>query len=195
MSVFFQVVLLSSFLVNSFSIFFSVHIIHSLLFLILVFIHAAILLLINQLEFLSLLLVIIYVGAVAILFLFIVMMLNVKHVNANWKLKGGLLAFFICIFVFQFIALQIIQENSNKEDSFFSFSNYLLDDLNNLDLFGQILYNNYLLAVLLGGFILLIAVVGSIVLTLNFNQSTNSINLNTFSLTRSKRSKIGSMYI
>lgn len=192
MDIFFQIFLLSSFLISSFSIFFSIHIIHSLLFLILVFIHAAILLLINQLEFLSLLLVIIYVGAVAILFLFIVMMLNVKHININWKLKGSLFAIFMFILAFQFIIFQTIDESIVLENTFFFFSNYLFDDLNNLDLFGQILYNNYLIAVLLGGFVLLIAVIGSIVLTLNFNQR---IAFDSFSLTRSKRQKVSSTYI
>lgn len=52
------------------------------------------------------------------------------------------------------------------------------DSLNNIDVMGQTIYNYYLICFLLAGFILLIALIGSIVLTLNFNNIEETQNVN-----------------
>ena len=172
----FQFFILSSLLLSSYSLFFATNVVHSLLFLILVFINAAIILMIEQLEFLSLLLLIIYVGAVAVLFLFIIMMLNIKNTSINWELKANFFVFFVIVFAAgsTFIFPYFMEQITYLPD--FNSQNFLVDNLNNLELFGQVLYNNYLIAVFLGGLVLLIAVVGAILLTLSFKKSSSTSN-------------------
>jgi hypothetical protein len=57
----------------------------------------------------------------------------------------------------------------NSVLSLFDTSFFISDDLNNIDLFGQVLFSSYLIYVLIGGIILLIALIGSIILTLKFS--------------------------
>jgi NADH-quinone oxidoreductase subunit J len=172
----FQFFILSSLLLSSYSLFFATNVVHSLLFLILVFINAAIILMIEQLEFLSLLLLIIYVGAVAVLFLFIIMMLNIKNTSINWELKANFLIFFLIIFVVGSIVIFPFFSGQDTDLTGFNSQNFLIDSLTNLDVFGQVLYNNYLIAVFLGGLVLLIAVVGAIILTLSFKKVYSTSN-------------------
>ena len=81
------------------------------------------------------------------------------------------------IFVGFFAASSTILIGNIFKTNFFSESisqidfNLLTDDLNNIDIFGQVLFNYYMSCFLLAGFILLIALVGSIVLTLRFNNT------------------------
>jgi NADH:ubiquinone oxidoreductase subunit 6 (subunit J) len=81
------------------------------------------------------------------------------------------------IFVGFFAALSTILIGNIFKTNFFSEPisqidfNLLIDDLNNIDIFGQVLFNYYMSCFLLAGFILLIALVGSIVLTLRFNNT------------------------
>jgi len=81
------------------------------------------------------------------------------------------------VFVGFFAALSTILIGNIFKTNFFSESisqidfNLLTDDLNNIDIFGQVLFNYYMSCFLLAGFILLIALVGSIVLTLRFNNT------------------------
>ena len=115
--------------------------------------------------------IIIYVGAIAILFLFVVMMLNVKVYSS--------IHYFICHFLFlgglilvlqTFLMLEKVFSNSTfwTTNLPYNFNNYL-DNLTSIDVLGQSLYNYYLVCFLLAGLILLVAMVGAIVLTLNFS--------------------------
>ena len=110
-------------------------------------------------------------GAIAILFLFVVMMLNVKVYSSNtlfylpFLFLGGL------ILVLQtFLMLEKVFSNSTfwTTNLPYNFDNYL-DNLTSIDVLGQSLYNYYLVCFLLAGLILLVAMVGAIVLTLNFS--------------------------
>jgi NADH-quinone oxidoreductase subunit J len=159
-------------LISSIFVLFSKNPVHSVLFLILAFCNASGILFLFNAEFLGLIFIIIYVGAIAILFLFVVMMLNVKIYASNnfliylpFFLIGGFILLLQIFLVFERIF-------SNSEiyltTTFYSFENYL-DNLSSIDLLGQSLYNYYLICFLLAGFILLIAMVGAIVLTLKFN--------------------------
>jgi NADH-quinone oxidoreductase subunit J len=144
--------------------------VNSVLFLILSFVNAASILLLFNVDFLGILFIIIYVGAIAVLFLFVVMMLNVKIyvLNSFYSLLFYLIS---CILLFVFIYMNI-------NLTFFDLSleptrafNYNFDNLSNIDIFGQSLYNNYLSCFLLAGLVLLVAMVGAIILTLNFSSS------------------------
>ena len=159
-------------LISSIFVLFSKNPVHSVLFLILAFCNASGILFLFNAEFLGLIFIIIYVGAIAILFLFVVMMLNVKIYASNnfliylpFFLIGGFILLLQIFLVFEKI---FSNSESYLTTTFYSFENYL-DNLNSIDLLGQSLYNYYLICFLLAGFILLIAMVGAIVLTLKFN--------------------------
>jgi len=144
--------------------------VHSVLFLILNFCLASLIILIYEVKFLGLLFVMVYVGAVAVLFLFVVMMLNIKD-----EIKGKLTFLKIYIIILSLLII-FISIYTFFNENFVSNYNVLntfkpLKYLTNTEIIGQILYNNYYFAFLIGGFILLVALVGSIVLTIHFKDS------------------------
>ena len=142
--------------------------VHSVLFLILAFLNAAGIFVILHAEFLAMILIIVYVGAVAVLFLFVVMMLDFKTSlekdNILQYMPIGLLiglvfiAELIIVLINTRLDLSNIQILSNPLDNF--------SDQSNTEAIGSILYTNYVLYFQLSGVILLVAMVGSIVLTL-----------------------------
>ena len=157
------VILLSSLMVIS-----TKNPVHSVLFLILAFLNAAGIFVILHAEFLAMILIIVYVGAVAVLFLFVVMMLDFKTSlgkdNILQYMPIGLLvgivfiAELIIVLINTRLDLSNIQILSNPLDNF--------SDQSNTEAIGSILYTNYVLYFQLSGVILLVAMVGSIVLTL-----------------------------
>lgn len=146
--------------------------VHSVLFLILCFCNSAIILFVLNTEFLGLIFIIVYVGAIAILFLFVVMMLNVKVLSSeNFNLFIPLLYSGAGILMFKgFVYLDEIFPSKDVLVSSLdvTFTHYV-DSLNNIDVLGQSLYNYYLSCFLLAGLILLVAMIGAIILTLNFS--------------------------
>ena len=147
--------------------------IYSVLFLVFSFISAASLLFILECEFLALLFIIIYVGAIAVLFLFVVMMLDIKTVNLTKNtIKYFPFGSFISIvFLFEILAVILKNFKVNPYQNFFLVNFYQdwyekLDALTEIEALGQILYTHYVLQFLIAGYILFLAVVGSIVLTM-----------------------------
>jgi NADH-quinone oxidoreductase subunit J len=161
----------------------SVNPIESVLFLILAFCNTAAILFIFNVEFLGLLFIIIYVGAVAVLFLFIIMMLNIKKEEDSFlKLNifkniynntKYLVFIFFVVILFLFLQNTFFQESFLRFDTTFDFV-FIFDKLYNIDVIGQVLFNYFLVCFLLAGLILLIALIGSIVLTLRFNSVKKS---------------------
>lgn len=137
--------------------------VHSVLFLILAFFTSAGLLVLIGAEFLAMLLVVVYVGAVAVLFLFVVMMLDVDFV----ELKQGMLNYLpIGALVGLALVAEIVLVATAAGDE-------LPDDFNpkpgadtNAEAISQVLYTDNLLLFQVAGLILLVAMVGAIVLTL-----------------------------
>lgn len=156
---------------------FSANPVESVLFLILTFFNAGAILVMFNAEFLGLIFIIVYVGAIAVLFLFVVMMLNVKiHENIFAKLfsknfRNSILALFfiylVSVILFVYLNSIFHSQNVNTE---LNNSALLFDTLNNIDVLGQVLYNYYLICFLVAGLILLVALIGAIVLTLRFNR-------------------------
>lgn len=162
----------------------SVNPIVSVLYLILVFCHAAVMLFVFHAEFLGLIFIIIYVGAIAVLFLFVIMMLNQKKIRED-RVSFGKRLFILSFKIFLFLCVSyvgffVLPEKMAYVNSYSDLiekrNDFILlyDNLNNIDVMGQVLFNYYLVAFLLAGIILLIALVGSIVLTLRFNNSETS---------------------
>nr|YP_009445896.1 NADH dehydrogenase subunit 6 [Betaphycus gelatinus]ATX68837.1 NADH dehydrogenase subunit 6 [Betaphycus gelatinus] len=145
--------------------------VHSVLFLILVFCNMAGLLLMLGAEFLSFLLLIVYVGAIAVLFLFVVMMLNIKTDPIKLNLYSispiGLLIFII---LFNQFTISIYGFDLTKiEQKEISLVSWVLENnyLTNIKVIGTVFYTNYSLLFLLCGIVLLIAMIGAIVLTMH----------------------------
>ena len=157
------VILLSSLMVVS-----SKNPVHSVLFLILTFFNAAGLFVILHAEFLAMILIIVYVGAVAVLFLFVVMMLDVNFTkskeNVLHYMPFGLFigAVFVCELIIVLINSKLDLANIQiLSNPFAKFSN-----MTNTQALGSVLYTDYILYFQLSGVSLLVAMIGSIVLTL-----------------------------
>ncbi len=179
---FFSIVLLLS----AVSVVITYNSIISVLFLILSFFVSSILLILLECEFLALLLVTIYVGAVAVLFLFVLMMLDAKLANLN---KGLLLYFpfgvFInIIFCSQLFFLIFNGFLSNPYSLSYLKNSYCIwyktvDSLTDVQVFGNILYVHYVFQFLIVGFILFLALVG-VVYLVTHSSSKNSKNQTVF---------------
>jgi NADH-quinone oxidoreductase subunit J len=137
--------------------------VHSVMFLILTFFAAAGLFILMGAEFLALLLVMVYVGAVAVLFLFVVMMLDVDFV----ELKQGFLTY---IGPGMLVAGILLAEMILVGAAYFSGESKTVavtdPETTNLEAFGQVLYTQYAGAFEAAGLVLLVAMIGAIVLTL-----------------------------
>jgi len=152
--------------------------VHSVLFLILTFCNAAAILLLLNVEFLGLIFIIIYVGAIAVLFLFVVMMLNVKIYSSKSFAQNPivfLIGFIAFSQIFLLLEKTFLDSNTLIASETVSVSTFL-DSLSSIDVLGQGLYNNYIICFLIAGLVLLVAMIGAIVLTLNFSsQRKNEI--------------------
>lgn len=137
--------------------------VHSVLFLILAFFNAAGLFLLAGAELLAFLLVIVYVGAVAVLFLFIVMMLDINFRGlrrgiAKYGLFGGLVG---AVLVSELIMVALSWAPSPGMRP-----HEIVSDLTNSHALGGLLYTHYFYIFQISGFVLLVAMIGAIVLTL-----------------------------
>ena len=143
--------------------------VYSIFFLILVFISVSILFIMIGAEFLGMIMLIVYVGAVAVLFLFVVMMLNVAQQKNQWfestsdntHIPIGLL---ISVVIF-FELVIVVGGWKYKPDLLSSVSVEINQNITNTHSIGNILYTDYIHLFQLSGMILLVAMIGAIVLT------------------------------
>lgn len=145
----------------------SINPIHSVFWLILAFINAAFLLLLLGLEFLPILFCIVYAGAIGIMFLFVVMLLNIKLVeiseNATRYLPIGVIIGFIFLYQIYFV---FTSEVTNYVTSWEVYDFSSLVEVSNIEQMGQVLYTDYFLYFLVSSLVLLVAMIGAIVLCL-----------------------------
>jgi NADH-quinone oxidoreductase subunit J len=139
--------------------------VHSVLWLIMAFFNAAGLFLLIGAEFLAFLLVIVYVGAVAVLFLFVVMMLDVDFA----ELRAGIarywpLGFGLALVLLAEIILAVLAWNAGGIETGVQAAP-AASEASNIEALGQLLYSRYLLIFEAAGIVLLVAMVGAIVLT------------------------------
>ena len=143
--------------------------VHSVFFLILDFISISCLFIMIGAEFLGIIMLIVYVGAVAVLFLFVVMMLNVAQQKNQWLLSedsSGHIPIGLIISALIFFELIIVIGGwKYKPDLFNSDNLQISSELSNTHSLGQILYTDYIHVFQISGMILLIAMIGAIVLT------------------------------
>ena len=141
--------------------------VHAVLFLILAFFNAAGLFVLLVAEFLAMILVVVYVGAVMVLFLFVVMMLDVNFAELRAGvlryLPIGLIVGFILLFELVFVvgawvtAPQLVSDAPTPPPS----------EVSNTEALGRLLYTDYVYLFQAAGLILLVAMIGAIVLTLH----------------------------
>lgn len=143
--------------------------VHSVFFLILDFISISCLFIMIGAEFLGMIMLIVYVGAVAVLFLFVVMMLNVAQQKNQWfssaesskHIPVGLI-----ISTVIFFELIIVIGGWKYKPDLFNIKNFVTDnDVSNTHSLGQVLYTDYIHVFQISGMILLVAMIGAIVLT------------------------------
>ena len=139
--------------------------VHSVLFLILAFFNAAALFLIAGAEFLAMILVIVYVGAVAVLFLFVVMMLDVDFtaLREGFQRYAPVGATVGVVLFFELASVLLGWQISPNAPSLRL--GQMSGQIQNTRAIGQVLYTDYILLFQLSGLILLVAMVGAIVLT------------------------------
>tara|TARA_Y100000590_G_scaffold425979_1_gene534526 strand:+ start:226 stop:858 length:633 start_codon:yes stop_codon:yes gene_type:complete len=143
--------------------------VHSVFFLILDFISISCLFIMIGAEFLGMIMLIVYVGAVAVLFLFVVMMLNVAEQKSEWftsRDSGSHIPIGILISLVIFFELIIVIGGwKYKPDLLNSISLNISNEVSNTHSLGSIIYTDHILLFQLSGMILLVAMIGAIVLT------------------------------
>ncbi len=140
--------------------------VHSVLFLIMAFFNAAGLFLLLGAEFLAMMMLIVYVGAVAVLFLFVVMMLDVDYA----ELRAGFIRYLPVgalvglVLLVELVMVVLAWAFSPKHS--LATPMPAMDQVTNTEAIGRVLYTEYMFFFELAGLILLVAMVGAIVLTL-----------------------------
>ena len=143
--------------------------VHSVFFLILDFISISCLFIMIGAEFLGMIMLIVYVGAVAVLFLFVVMMLNVAQQKNQWfagQATSKHIPVGLIISTLIFFEIIIVIGGWKYKPEIFDINNSLANtSVSNTHSLGQILYTDYIHVFQISGMILLLAMVGAIVLT------------------------------
>jgi len=152
--------------------------VHSVLFLILAFFNAAGLFVLLGAEFLAMILVIVYVGAVAVLFLFVVMMLDIDFVELrqgflNYLPMGAVIGFILALELILVVGANTVSPIEGMAASPMP----ALGDVTNTGALGRVLYTDYVYLFQTAGLVLLVAMIGAIVLTLRTRAGVRRQNI------------------
>ena len=155
--------------------------VHSVLFLILAFVNAAGLFVLMGAEFLAMILVVVYVGAVAVLFLFVVMMLDVDFVEMRqgflqYMPVGGLIGMVLLVELLLVLGVWVISPEVIANTSAPA---PVPQDGANVSALGQLIYTRYILYFQTAGLVLLVAMIGAIVLTLRHKEGVKRQDIST----------------
>ena len=153
--------------------------VHSVLFLILAFVNAAGLFMLAGAEFLAMLLIVVYVGAVAVLFLFVVMMLDVDFAELRegflqYLPVGGLIGIIVLIELLAVAGGWVLAPGA-AGDAVQAMPD--MAETSNIRALGDILYTKYIVFFQISGLILLVAMIGAIVLTLRHKPNVRRQNI------------------
>ena len=155
--------------------------VHSVLFLILAFVNAAGLFVLMGAEFLAMILIIVYVGAVAVLFLFVVMMLDVDFAELrqgflNYAPIGGLVG---VVFLFELLIMFVLGPGAIGPGAGKAITDPIpsLAEVTNTEALGLVLYTRYVYFFQAAGLVLLVAMIGAIVLTLRHKPNVKRQNI------------------
>ena len=168
---------------SSLSVIFSKNPVNSVLFLVLAFLNSTFLFILIGAEFVGIILAIVYIGAVAILFLFVVMMLDIELIDIVFSVKKyiPLAILFALVIISEIIYLTVVK--AVKGDILLEPSS-----VNNTEAIGDVLYTKFFIDFQLSGIVLLLAMIGAIVLTHIYKPSIKRQNIShQNSVTASKR--------
>ena len=164
--------------------------VYSVFFLILVFISISILFIMIGAEFLGMIMLIVYVGAVAVLFLFVVMMLNITEQLAKKSSRKGFInniSVGSIVGIIIFLELLVVIGGWKYKGNFVPLSNTNLNfNITNTHALGNVLYTDYIHLFQISGIILLVAMIGAIVLTFSKKENVKRQSY----LTQIQRDKI-----
>jgi len=153
--------------------------VHSVLFLILAFFNASGIFMLAGAEFLALLLIVVYVGAVAVLFLFVVMMLDVDFA----EMREGFLQYLpigaMIAIVLAIELILVLGGNAIGPEAAATAVQPIpdMDKVSNIQAIGDLLYTRYIFFFQLSGMVLLVAMIGAIVLTLHHKPNVRRQNI------------------
>ena len=165
--------LFSAFLVTTcIFVIFSKNPVNSVLFLVLAFLNSTFLFILIGAEFVGIILAIVYIGAVAILFLFVVMMLDIQKTTLMLNIKKyiPIAIVFASIILAEIIYLTIYKSSKVNPDTIIRYEN-------NTEQIGDVLYTKYFIDFQLSGIVLLLAMIGAIVLTHVYRPSIKRQNI------------------
>jgi len=153
--------------ISAFFVIFSKNIIQSVLYLILVFLLCSLLFIYLGAEFIGLIILIVYIGAIAVLFLFVIMMLNIRvlELSSTFSIYLPLACFLSLIFCFEFIYIyNLFFFEKFNQLNYISWDIYMNSKIIAL---GELLFNECFLLFIGATFLLFVAMIGVIVLTLD----------------------------
>ena len=172
----------ASFLVvTCISVIFSKNPVNSVLFLVLAFLNSTFLFILIGAEFVGIILAIVYIGAVAILFLFVVMMLDIQSTTLMFNIKRyiPLALLFAGVILAEIIYLTVFKSSKSNLSE-------IVRSPNNTEEIGNVLYTKYFIDFQLSGVVLLLAMIGAIVLTHVYRPSIKRQNIEKQNTTYSK---------
>jgi len=168
-------------IVTCISVIFSKNPVNSVLFLVLAFLNSTFLFILIGAEFVGIILAIVYIGAVAILFLFVVMMLDIQMTTLMFNIKRyiPLALFFAGVILAEIIYLTVFKSSKSNLSE-------IVRSSNNTEEIGNVLYTKYFIDFQLSGVVLLLAMIGAIVLTHVYRPSIKRQNIDKQNTTYSK---------
>ena len=168
-------------IVTCISVIFSKNPVNSVLFLVLAFLNSTFLFILIGAEFVGIILAIVYIGAVAILFLFVVMMLDIQSTTLMFNIKRyiPLALLFAGVILAEIIYLTVFKSSKSNLSE-------IVRSPNNTEEIGNVLYTEYFIDFQLSGVVLLLAMIGAIVLTHVYRPSIKRQNIEKQNTTYSK---------
>jgi len=168
-------------IVTCISVIFSKNPVNSVLFLVLAFLNSTFLFILIGAEFVGIILAIVYIGAVAILFLFVVMMLDIQITTLIFNIKRyvPLALLFAGVILAEIIYLTVFKSSKSNISE-------IVRSSNNTEEIGNVLYTEYFIDFQLSGIVLLLAMIGAIVLTHVYRPSIKRQNIDKQNTTYSK---------
>ena len=168
-------------IVTCISVIFSKNPVNSVLFLVLAFLNSTFLFILIGAEFFGIILAIVYIGAVAILFLFVVMMLDIQITTLMFNIKRyvPLALLFAGVILAEIIYLTVFKSSKSNISE-------IVRSSNNTEEIGNVLYTKYFIDFQLSGIVLLLAMIGAIVLTHVYRPSIKRQNIDKQNTTYSK---------
>ena len=168
-------------IVTCISVIFSKNPVNSVLFLVLAFLNSTFLFILIGAEFVGIILAIVYIGAVAILFLFVVMMLDIQITTLMFNIKRyvPLALLFAGVILAEIIYLTVFKSSKSNISE-------IVRSSNNTEEIGNVLYTKYFIDFQLSGIVLLLAMIGAIVLTHVYRPSIKRQNIDKQNTTFSK---------